>query len=210
MLSTLIMAAGQNKTQTVADKAEGGEGRWGHFHHFKIWESNHCRYLLARKEIRKLRREVIRGKVRTILSHVLQCTSDHSCSHWQAERGKTIKNRMFPKWFSHSPGRVMSICWTQLFWIVEPTQTLKAWVPTEWSVVESPVDPWSGEKQQGHPKDKLCSETGEPQGQLASYSSQICVSSGSFGWKKSDLLLLVVKRWRTVITEIHVAKRKTD
>lgn len=207
MLSTLIMAAGQNKTETVADKAEGGEGRWGHFHHFKTWESNHCRYLLARKEIRKLRREVIRGKVRTILSQ-MYCWSFFF--PLTGREGRTIKNRMFPKWFSHSPGRVTSICWTQLLWIVEPTQTLKAWVPTEWSVVESPVDPWSGEKQQGHPKDKLCSETGEPQGQLASYSSQICESSGSFGWKKSDLLLLVVKRWRTVITEIHVAKRKTD
>lgn len=26
------------------------------------------------------------------------------------QRGKTFKDRLLPQWFSHSPGRVMSIC----------------------------------------------------------------------------------------------------
>lgn len=67
----------------------------------------------GRRRDKRAREEVIRHKVRTIPSPVLQCPS---C--WfllvlvptDRQRGKTFKDRLFPQWFSHSPGKVMSIC----------------------------------------------------------------------------------------------------
>lgn len=111
MLSSLIITPGQNKTNSCiqySKKLRDGKGD-GIFISFRIWESNYSSDLVARKGMRELRGEVVRGKVRTrSLSHNVLLIIPVPIE--RLRRKNIIKNRMFSKWFSQSPERVTSVC----------------------------------------------------------------------------------------------------
>lgn len=111
------MTAGENKTETFAEKvAEGGE-RWGHFH-YEIWESNHCWDMVVRDKIAK--RGDCQRQGQNPLFLVPESTSDHSCSHWETGKEKhQLRTECFPSG-SHAPEGDMSIC-TESWWIADPT-----------------------------------------------------------------------------------------